>query len=166
MGKTPKGGLLHHAGDNLRPEPGTAVERAVVPLLPNGPSTKGHNRIEPTTTLPWDFETARAVPFVEGNLTDGEAMRKTEAREDDPPQLKGFGKPAMYMAWKKNQQDNIGTTRALAFSKQEQVYRVWRRSRLTKIDGVCRKPEAPAQGRRPYPTYGQGKVQELGYDGQ
>uniref|UniRef100_A0A0E0MGK2 Uncharacterized protein n=1 Tax=Oryza punctata TaxID=4537 RepID=A0A0E0MGK2_ORYPU len=93
MGKTPKGGLLRYACNNLRPGPKTAVEHAVVPFLPNGPSAKGHNHIEPTTTLPRNFELARAVSLVEGYIAKGEAMREAEAWEDDSPQLKGFGAP-------------------------------------------------------------------------
>jgi hypothetical protein len=59
MGKTPKGGLLRHGCDNLRPGPGTVVEHTIIPFFPNGPSAKSHNRIEPTTTLPRNFEPAR-----------------------------------------------------------------------------------------------------------
>uniref|UniRef100_A0A0E0JEK2 Uncharacterized protein n=1 Tax=Oryza punctata TaxID=4537 RepID=A0A0E0JEK2_ORYPU len=87
MDKIPKGDLLHHAGDNLRPGPRIAVEHVVIPLLLNGPSTKSLNHIEPTKTLPRNFESARAVPLIEGNLASREAMRKAKAREDDPPQL-------------------------------------------------------------------------------
>uniref|UniRef100_A0A0E0Q4W4 Uncharacterized protein n=1 Tax=Oryza rufipogon TaxID=4529 RepID=A0A0E0Q4W4_ORYRU len=73
MGKMPKGGLL------------TVVERAVVPFLPNGPRAKGHDHVEPTTTLPPNFESAGVVPLMEGNSIRGKAMWEAETREDGPP---------------------------------------------------------------------------------
>ncbi|EEE55482.1 hypothetical protein OsJ_03665 [Oryza sativa Japonica Group] len=56
MGKPPKGGLLCHACDNLRLGSEIVVKHTVVPFFPNGPSAKGHNHVEPTTTLPQNFE--------------------------------------------------------------------------------------------------------------
>uniref|UniRef100_A0A0D3GAN0 Uncharacterized protein n=1 Tax=Oryza barthii TaxID=65489 RepID=A0A0D3GAN0_9ORYZ len=72
MGKTPKGGLLRHGCDNLRPGPGTVVEHTIVSFLTNGPSAKSHNRIEPTTTLPRNFEPARTAPLMEEINTRGQ----------------------------------------------------------------------------------------------
>uniref|UniRef100_A0A0E0PIF4 Histidine-containing phosphotransfer protein n=1 Tax=Oryza rufipogon TaxID=4529 RepID=A0A0E0PIF4_ORYRU len=87
MGEMPKGSLLRHAYYHLGPGPRTVVEHAVVPFLPNGPRPKGHDRVESTTMLPRNFESAGAVPLVEGNIAREEAMWEPEAREDGPPQL-------------------------------------------------------------------------------
>uniref|UniRef100_A0A0E0DT59 Uncharacterized protein n=1 Tax=Oryza meridionalis TaxID=40149 RepID=A0A0E0DT59_9ORYZ len=93
MGKMPKGGLLRHAYDHLGPRSRTIVKHAVVPFLPNGPRAKGHDSVESTTMLPPNFESAGALPLVEGNIARGEALWKPEAREDGPPQLEGLGAP-------------------------------------------------------------------------
>ncbi|BAT16360.1 Os12g0218701 [Oryza sativa Japonica Group] len=93
MGKMPKGGLLCHAYDHLKPRPRTVVEHAVVLFLPNGPHAKDHDRVESMTMLPQNFELARAVPLVKGNIARGEAMWNPEAREDGPPQLEELGAP-------------------------------------------------------------------------
>uniref|UniRef100_A0A0E0PQN4 Uncharacterized protein n=1 Tax=Oryza rufipogon TaxID=4529 RepID=A0A0E0PQN4_ORYRU len=79
MGKTPKGGLLLHAYNHLGPRPGTLVGHAVVP--------HGHDHVKPTATLPLNFESAGAVPLMEGNNVRGEAMREAETWEDGLPQM-------------------------------------------------------------------------------
>uniref|UniRef100_A0A0E0MB59 Uncharacterized protein n=1 Tax=Oryza punctata TaxID=4537 RepID=A0A0E0MB59_ORYPU len=78
MGKMPKGSLLRHAYDHLGPGPGTVVEYTIVPFFPNGPRAKGHDRVEPTATLPRNIESARAVPLVERDNTRREEMREVE----------------------------------------------------------------------------------------
>uniref|UniRef100_A0A0E0FE90 Uncharacterized protein n=1 Tax=Oryza meridionalis TaxID=40149 RepID=A0A0E0FE90_9ORYZ len=93
MGKMPKGGLLRHAYDYLGPGSRTVVEHAVVPFLLNGPCAKGHDSVESTMMLPPNFESAGAMPLVEGNIARGEALWEPEARGDSPPQLEGLGAP-------------------------------------------------------------------------
>ncbi|BAS77465.1 Os02g0197050 [Oryza sativa Japonica Group] len=88
MGKKPKRCLLRHGCDNLR-----LGSRTVVSFLPNGPGTKSHNSVEPTTTLPQNFEPERAVPLMEGISVRGEALKKAKARKDSPPQLEGLSAP-------------------------------------------------------------------------
>uniref|UniRef100_A0A0E0JDZ4 Uncharacterized protein n=1 Tax=Oryza punctata TaxID=4537 RepID=A0A0E0JDZ4_ORYPU len=51
MGKSPVGDLLRHGCDNLRLGSRTVVEHAVVSFLPNRPSAKGHDRVEPTASF-------------------------------------------------------------------------------------------------------------------
>uniref|UniRef100_A0A0E0B1B0 Uncharacterized protein n=1 Tax=Oryza glumipatula TaxID=40148 RepID=A0A0E0B1B0_9ORYZ len=118
MGKTPKGSLLRHGNDHLRPGPGTVVEHTVISFLPNGPSAKSHNRVEPTTALSWNFEPARAVPLMEGSSARGEALREAEARKDSPPQLEGLGAP--------NQKEtavSVGSKKSATKLGQEEVSR-------------------------------------------
>uniref|UniRef100_A0A0D3FBV4 Uncharacterized protein n=1 Tax=Oryza barthii TaxID=65489 RepID=A0A0D3FBV4_9ORYZ len=62
MGKTPKDGLLRHGCDNLRLGPGMS-----------------HNRVEPTTMLPRNFEPIGAVPLKEGISVRGKALREAGA---------------------------------------------------------------------------------------
>ncbi|EEC78648.1 hypothetical protein OsI_18740 [Oryza sativa Indica Group] len=87
MGEMPKASRLRHAYDHRGPGPRTVVEHALFRCLPNGPRPKGHDRVESTTMLPRNFESAGAVPLVEGNIAREEAMWEPEAREDGPPQL-------------------------------------------------------------------------------
>lgn len=48
---------------------------------------KGHDHVKPTATLPLNFESAGAVPLMEGNNVRGEAMREAETWEDGLPQM-------------------------------------------------------------------------------
>nr|BAC83259.1 hypothetical protein [Oryza sativa Japonica Group]BAD30929.1 hypothetical protein [Oryza sativa Japonica Group] len=74
MGKIPKGGLLRHAYYHIGPGQRTVIEHTIVPFLPNGTRTKGHDRVESITMLLRNVELARAVPLVEGNIVREEAM--------------------------------------------------------------------------------------------
>uniref|UniRef100_A0A0E0GEM8 Uncharacterized protein n=1 Tax=Oryza nivara TaxID=4536 RepID=A0A0E0GEM8_ORYNI len=67
MGKTPKDGLLRHGCNNLRLGPGMVVEHM------------SHNRVEPTTMLPRNFEPTGAVPLKEGISVRGKALREAGA---------------------------------------------------------------------------------------
>lgn len=48
---------------------------------------KGHDHVEPTATLPPNFESAGAMPLMGGNNVRGEAMREAETWEDGLPQI-------------------------------------------------------------------------------
>lgn len=50
------------------------IEDRVVPLLPNGPSPKGHHHVEASMLFLSDLEVARAQPIVKRGDTGGEVF--------------------------------------------------------------------------------------------
>lgn len=54
------------------------IEYSTIPLLPNGPSSKGCDCVEAAAAFHVHFLSTSAHPFVERGDVSGEALRKAE----------------------------------------------------------------------------------------